>query len=558
MRLILTDYIASLKEDKELDSLIQNIIREYGIEIVFAPKPGGRQYGVDIYAVGRDPKDSIKKVLLITVKQGNLDRQNWQGAAQALEPSLYEIVTVFTRNNILPQHQNLPIKVVVAHNGINEPTIQQNFVGFTDRFKEYEFDIWQLETLVDLIEQKQISDKIFSDNARSLFRKVIIYLFNPDYDLKEYYQLVEEIVDQIKYGKRNNKRNLRLLRKILLIEAIVLSFCRQEDDLRLALKVTEITSMRIWETMSRNKDYMDEKHMEIFVESMLVREELAMSYLDKIAPVADIKDGFSKYSGDSITYTLVAYEHLGFVAVAGLEFLQLANFFREKNDDLSQVILEKAHFCANTIIQMFNNNGVLYNPRLDDHCIELNLCFMLLFSLNRKQSICSLLIELNNQIAHAKLFANVFPDFKNNTDKIFELYYNETKKREEKLTSSCLFTTLVEWTIVLNDRQLYNAYRSLKEKVFGDLDLVLWFPDAETENVMFRKKALPETGYTLSHILLTEKLDDFKEITLIEYQHNNFEKDFFYMTHAAWTLGLVACRHFRTYIFPHYWRQYIV
>src|SRR3954464_7344542 len=110
MKLILTDYIASLKEDRELDSLVQDLLREYDFEIIYGPHKGQRQYGVDIYAVGEDPEDSKRKVFLVTVKQGNFDRKNWQGSIQALEPSLREIVTVFTRNNLAREHRDLPIK----------------------------------------------------------------------------------------------------------------------------------------------------------------------------------------------------------------------------------------------------------------------------------------------------------------------------------------------------------------------------------------------------------------------------------------------------------------
>ena len=77
MRLILTEYINSLKEDGELDKLIQDILRAYQIEIFTKPERG-RQFGVDIYAVGKDFEDNNKKkVFLITVKQGDLDRQTW-------------------------------------------------------------------------------------------------------------------------------------------------------------------------------------------------------------------------------------------------------------------------------------------------------------------------------------------------------------------------------------------------------------------------------------------------------------------------------------------------
>lgn len=60
MKLILAEYINSLKEDGELDKVIQDILRANGVEIFSRPERG-RQYGVDIYAIGKDFTDDHKK-----------------------------------------------------------------------------------------------------------------------------------------------------------------------------------------------------------------------------------------------------------------------------------------------------------------------------------------------------------------------------------------------------------------------------------------------------------------------------------------------------------------
>src|ERR1700761_1786179 len=101
MKLILTDYVNTLKEDKELDALIVDILKARGINIISGPDRG-RQYGVDIYAVGPDFEDkNIEKVFLITVKQGDLDRRTWNTETNSAYQSLNEIKDVFIPNNLL-------------------------------------------------------------------------------------------------------------------------------------------------------------------------------------------------------------------------------------------------------------------------------------------------------------------------------------------------------------------------------------------------------------------------------------------------------------------------
>ncbi|MBX2904506.1 MAG: hypothetical protein KF744_00620 [Taibaiella sp.] len=553
MRLILTNYIASLKEDKELDSLIQDILREFDAEIIFEPQRG-RQYGVDIYAVGVDPDDGVRKVLLITVKQGNLDRKNWQGSEQSLYASLGEIVTVFVRNNILPEHRDLPIGIIVAHNGRNEPNIQQNFVAFAEQNSQYNFSIWHLERLVNLVEEKLVSEYVFSDNARKMLRKVLINLYNPDYDLVDFCALLDEILLPFS-GVTSKKNNLKLVRKANLVTAIALAYCEEENDLRLAVKASEVSFLRLWDVYTRNASLFDEGYAAELAENLRLRQKYLDKYVNKISAVCQVKDGFCKNCNDPIAYSLLTYEHAGFLATAGLEALQLAEMV---SDELfARYMCDKAQEYANLLVEMFNNNHILYSPRFDSCSIEINLVFILLFKLDRKQSICDMLVEYNNQIANAKLLANVFPNFYNNIDEVYEQEFDHAKRQSASLQSSLLLINLIEWTLVLDDQELYDAFVRLKQKVFPEVDLILWFPNAKTEELVFKANATSSTGYSLSNINPDENYADFKQLTIEEYLHNRVEVDYFANKQGMWAANLVASRLYRTYVFPHYWRQFI-
>ncbi|RNI40192.1 hypothetical protein EFY79_02535 [Hanamia caeni] len=558
MKLIFTDYIASLKEEKELDSLIEDILREYDFEIVFSPKKGVRQYGVDIYAVGTDWKDGIKKLFLITVKQGNLDRKNWENGPQALQPSLQNITTVFVRNNILPAHKNLPIKILVAHNGENDSAIQQNFVGFADLNPNYEFDIWQLETLVSLVQEKLINENVFSDKAKRALRKIVINVSNPDYDFADYIFLLAEIVNQIEFKKSSKKQNLKQLRKINLINTIVISYCEYENDLRLGLKLSEITSLQMWKIINENGNVSDVDYFNEFFKTLITRHDLLHKYLNKILPICYIKDGLSKHSHDSVTYSLAVYEHLGLIALSGLEFLQFAELYSTKSPEIATMLINYAKECVNGIIGVFNNNVIVFSPRADDQIIEINLCFLLLFKFEKNDDIKTLLLEFNEGIARAKMFSNVAPSFNNSIDEIYELDIDINKRKKHDYKSSCLLLILTEWALVINDAEVYQNFFELKNRLFKDIDLILWFPDNETEKNLYTECAYPNTGYSLSNIELLDSFEDFKQITLTEYVNNCEEANYYFIKENLWIIGLIASRHYRTYIFPYYWRSLII
>lgn len=557
MKLILTEYIASLKEENELDSLIEELLREKGFEVTYPPKKGVRQYGVDIYAVGKDSEDNQKKLFLITVKQGNLDRKNWHGTEQSLEPSLREIVSVFIKNNIPKEHAGLPIKIIIAHNGFNDPAIQQNWAGFTKDYPNFEFKIWQLETIVNMVFSSLLSEKLFSDEARVLLRKTIINIYNPEYDLSDYIRLIELLISKTIFQKRK-KYKIKNLKKIKLLLGIIFSYCKKENDSRLAIKASEITLLKVWKYLTNeNVHFIDEQFLQ-FIDLLTFKFQVNEYYLSKIIPVCGIKDGFYRHSIDPVTYNMIVYEHLGIIALIGLESLLLHDSFKEKNYQVAQYFATKVSECTSALVEVFNNNKIIYNPRVDDQIIEINLVFILLYKSGKKETIEALLVELIKGILNGKRLMNIAPLYSNNNDELMELEVNYSKRANYEYKSTSILTCLAEWTVVLNSFQIYNSLRFILEKEFTDIELTLWFPESATENLFLTQCALPDSGYCLSGIKLPENFEEFKETVFSEYLHNSPEQNFSFIRTGFWSIGLLASRHYRTYVFPSYWRQFIL
>lgn len=90
MKLLLKDYLASLRERGELEAVVPDLLCELGFHVYSRPSVGTRQYGVDMAAVGTYD-DGVKKVFLFSMKAGNLTRTDWNSTLQSLRPSLDEI-----------------------------------------------------------------------------------------------------------------------------------------------------------------------------------------------------------------------------------------------------------------------------------------------------------------------------------------------------------------------------------------------------------------------------------------------------------------------------------
>ncbi|MGH6634676.1 MAG: hypothetical protein ACRED0_00565 [Gammaproteobacteria bacterium] len=116
MRILLREYLAMLKESREFDSLVPDLLREMGIVPLSRSQIGVRQAGVDLPAVGKDSA-GVKTLWLFVLKCGDIGRSEWDSKPQSIRQSLDEIKDVYLRNNVSPEHVELPVRIVVATTG---------------------------------------------------------------------------------------------------------------------------------------------------------------------------------------------------------------------------------------------------------------------------------------------------------------------------------------------------------------------------------------------------------------------------------------------------------
>jgi len=108
MKLILKEYISSLKEEKELEGLIINLLRELNIVTLSSPQKG-RQHGVDLLASGIDPLDNEHKLFFFALKQGDIGRSEWNSRENSVKQTLDEIRDTYITTMLSPDQCKLPL-----------------------------------------------------------------------------------------------------------------------------------------------------------------------------------------------------------------------------------------------------------------------------------------------------------------------------------------------------------------------------------------------------------------------------------------------------------------
>lgn len=203
MRLILKDYIETFKEEQEMENLLDNILFMNNYNKIIRPQKGVSQLGVDFSA----EKDNT--IYLFVVKQGDIDKSNWNSGNNAVRPTLDEIL-----DSYIPQRLNdnqKKIKIILCSNGIIKQNIEGNWQGYigqhTTNILSYEF--WGIDDLVIMTEKYLINEYIFDNDIKSNLRKVL-YFLNEDTSLKYFQKLIEKLINKINLENKRKKyiRNL--------------------------------------------------------------------------------------------------------------------------------------------------------------------------------------------------------------------------------------------------------------------------------------------------------------------------------------------------------------
>src|SRR6185295_2144233 len=132
MKLLISDYIGSLKERRELDAILPDLLSELGFHVFSRPGIGTAQRGVDVAAVGKDARGN-EKVYLFCVKPGDLTRQEWDGNPQKMRPSLNEILDDYIPNRIPAAYRKLGVVIVLCLGGNVHENVRSQVSTFTKR-----------------------------------------------------------------------------------------------------------------------------------------------------------------------------------------------------------------------------------------------------------------------------------------------------------------------------------------------------------------------------------------------------------------------------------------
>lgn len=561
MKLVIAEYLRTLKERDELDRLLPDLLVEMGYVPVARPQTGNRQYGVDLAVRGQNPEDGKDELVLFVIKQGNIGRTEWEEGNQAVRKSINEIFDVYLRSHLEPQDKDRRLKIVLATNGELKQVIQANWSGFvSDNSTRATFEFWGLERLAELVERHLLDEHVFHDEDRKQLRRALALSGDGDYDQRDLHQLFLRTLGLNSDGTlpviaKSNKELLKALRIVNLSAQAFASWSANDGDARQGLKAMERALLWSWHRIQ----LVNESDRDVSVAngfSSLWMGYLATSrrYFEKLQTHCYVEDGLSGYYSDGSEFSLVAFEQIGFFATIGLAQITFAT----KDAKLAEVNNENAKTVGDALANLIKNNGICSSPCLDRHSQDITLALILLLATGLVDQAKAWLMKLVRNIDYAYKAQRYIPVSSDSLDDLAEASGWSGEQADPRfMNMSWMLPTLASWCALLKMDDYYRLLAVEAKESYPEVCMQLWHPDADIYRHLYFQKAQYICGASEAPITLPTEASIWREhmAAIVASEQLQIVAKSTALHSGLSALDLIANRHFSTPLAPAFWYQ---
>ncbi|MGI2997522.1 hypothetical protein [Vibrio alginolyticus] len=558
MKLILKQYLASLKERKELDAVLPDLLSSMGMNVFISPTRGVKEYGVDIAAVGH-VKAEEEKVYLFSVKSGNLTRDTWNGNTdQALRPSLDEIQDSFIPSRLPPEHRDKKIVICLCFGGDVNSGIRQEVSGYEKRNTRdnISFEEWNGDKLSEFIQKYLLKEKLLPSSCQTLLRKSLALLEEPESSNKHFSQLVDEVLS----NATDSDSVASAITRVNVCLWVLYSWCRDGGNLESAYLSSELALLLAW---NKVKDHYTgrNKSSKSFDSILDTYQQITDCYVDRcLIPYVEFKYALSHavHSPSSIDVNIKLFDVLGRLAVKGHWILDSLskNYVETPPIAGESEEQEKLRLRLREITRSINllvvNNPMLLSPYKDSQAIDLGLALTLLSNNSELDDfVRSWLSEMVNRCIFCFESNGMYPIVHNSYEKLLE-HRNKDKadsNYKNKVTEASVLYPLL--TVFCSLYKLDSVSQDLEKFATEKLahsTLQYWYPNQHSEDAMYSNSDTHGSASTDFPMNSSSALEHIKQ----ECSEADSFKKMSAVTEGKAPLVLTACRCYRYPVPFHY------
>lgn len=562
MKLLFAEYLGSLKERDELDQILPDLLSELGLHVFSKPSRGVRQYGVDVAAAGK-LEDGVERVYLLSIKPGILQRADWDSGEQALRPSLNEIRDVYIPNHLPSQYAELPIVIVLCVGGHIRQAIEPNVRAYmkerTDERVSYAE--WNGDKLAQMLLSGVLRENALPPSSRSDLRKSIALVDEPDAAFVHFCRFAHNIFDAC---SPSDTARLSAIRQIHVGLWTLYVWARDTGNTEAAYRCGERALLLAWPLVKESFDGKTKTARQLrdcLYRLIALHRLLGQQFIEQyVEPSAAVLHGLTAAvpSGTSVDVNLKLFDLVGRLGLSGLwAMCQPALPLPDQEDQAREAKLQNRAAqvwlkrVGRTLANVISNNPALRTPIKDSQAIDINIACLLLDRVGRRQAIQEWVRDIACATRHAFRFNQAYPCVYDDYARLLLHPEPNEDYRTAATDESLLVPTLATWAAIAGDELTLDLLSEFVATDYAHSELQLWFPGDDSEEHLYqgnRNHGLCWNGFAMSPVR-GEILFAIRR----ECASSNAFHSLSAIEHGFWPLVVLACRHHRMPVPPHFW-----
>lgn len=489
IQLVLSHYLAGLRERNELDALLPELLRAMGHSVLSRPQVGANQAGVDILSTGVNAAGE-KEVFLYVVKFGDLGREDFYGGKQAVDPSVREAANDFIRNRLPEPLKALKKWIVLVTNGTLKQEAQAGYAALSHDVAERplcSLELWAADQLTSLIEEHLFDETLLLDKGKGDLRAALAALEESETSISRFVRFTEACFavndPVVKLGRTALKRNfLKRCAAAAMGWAVLSVWGQSEGNLKPGVVCGEYVLLRMWSEavgVGLTEDRAFLTRMQTTV-SLYVRA--LMTYFDKVSPQLHNRRASFSYRRERVLYADLIFEELGRLA----SLLLLLQQFPKQD-----AVRAAAH---EQLLHLLNVHTGCRLPVYDGQTIDLTLVLVALMGESDWNNAQRLLSDTTSRLHLALTQNRYLPVDTDLLEDAIALNVVSSDEARDFFETSTLIPALATISALLRDEKNLLHLRDDIVPLAAGTTLERWFPESSLETLTGSLQRVQDVG----------------------------------------------------------------
>lgn len=477
IKLVLSHYLAGLRERNELDALLPELLTAMGHSVLSVAQVGVNQAGVDVVSTYPDAEGK-KVVYLFVIKFGDIGREAFFGGQQAIQPSIREASGTYIRSRLQEEFRHCEKKIILLSNGLLKQEAQESFAALTEEVAErplQKLEFWGTYQLTPFIEEHIFNEALLLAKGTGDLRAALATLEQTDVAVRHFTKFVDacmaapEEEGQLS-GASRTKHHLRRCAAAAMGWAVLLVWCRTEGNLKPGVVCGEYLLLRLWADSVRVGLESNGKVKERLSYLSHLQVASLLEYYSKLSPYLLNRQVLLSYRRETVFYLDLVFEELGRMGLLLLMLQQLGDdgTYRFRVRDL--------------LAKFVNEHSGCLLPSLDGQSIDISLAVLALIAEGDLVSSKAVLLRATNSFNIAVRSGHWLPV---DTDMIEDALSLQEGKVDPQayFRTSTLFPMLGTFAALIGEQDCLDQLNEMAVSELKDVTLERWYPSVELETL---------------------------------------------------------------------------